>query len=82
MTEPIYFNGDRLPATYANFLFVNGAVLVPTYNVKEDEKAIKIFQETFNDRDIIPIDCSVLIRQHGSLHCVTMNFPSDVSICL
>ncbi len=74
MTDAIFFEGERLPATYANFLFVNGAVLVPIYNVKSDIEAISIFEKTFPNRDIIPIDCSILIRQHGSLHCVTMNF--------
>ncbi len=74
MSEAVYFEGERLPATYANFLFVNGAVLVPTYNVESDAKALEIFQQTFKERAIIPIDCSILIRQHGSLHCVTMNF--------
>ena len=81
MTEQLYYDNERLPATYANFLFVNGAVLVPIYNVKQDEDALKIFRDTFSNRDIIPVDCSVLIRQHGSLHCVTMNFAADVRIC-
>ncbi|WP_457745470.1 agmatine deiminase family protein [Sulfurimonas sp.] len=80
LPSAIYFDNKRLPATYANFLFVNGAVLVPTYNVKEDTIALKIFQETFQTRDIIPIDCSVLIRQHGSLHCVSMNFPAGITL--
>ena len=74
MSEAIYFEDERLPATYANFLFVNGAVLVPVYGVKEDEKALEIFKNTFQKRDIVPINCSTLIKQHGSLHCVTMNF--------
>ncbi|MEA2100076.1 MAG: agmatine deiminase family protein, partial [Campylobacterota bacterium] len=73
MTEAIYFEEERLPATYANFLFVNGAVLVPVYGVKEDQKALQIFEDNFKNRDIIPINCSTLIKQHGSLHCVTMN---------
>jgi len=80
MTDAIYYDDERLPATYANFLFVNGAVLVPTYGVKQDEKALSIFKDTFPDRDIVEIDCSVLIRQHGSLHCVTMNFASGVTL--
>jgi len=80
MTEAIYFENERLPATYANFLFVNGAVLVPTYGVKEDEEALSVFKSTFKDRDIVPIDCSVLVRQHGSLHCVTMNFAKGVKL--
>lgn len=75
---PIYFENERLPATYANFLFVNGAVLVPVYGVKEDSEAISIFEQTFKNIDIIPIDCSTLIKQHGSLHCVTMNFAKGV----
>ena len=74
MCEAIYFKGERLPATYANFLFVNGAVLIPTYGVKEDIQALSIFQNFFQDRDIIGVDCQTLIKQHGSLHCVTMNF--------
>ncbi len=74
MADALYFEGKRLPATYANFLFVNGAVLVPTYGVKQDAEALEIFQNTFKERDIIPIDCSTLIKQHGSLHCTSMNF--------
>lgn len=73
-------NGERLPATYANFLYVNGAVIVPTYNVPEDTTAVEIFRATFPDRKIETVDCSVLIRQHGSLHCVTMQFPKSVKL--
>lgn len=80
MTEPIYFNNERLPASYANFLFVNGAVLVPIYGVKEDLLAIEIFKKNFRDREIIPIKCLTLIKQHGSLHCVTMNFNSVINM--
>ena len=80
MTDAIYYDNERLPATYANFLFVNDAVLVPTYGVNQDEIALQIFRDTFKDRDIVEIDCSVLIRQHGSLHCVTMNFASGVTL--
>ena len=72
--DPLYYDGERLPATYANFLMINGAVLVPLYGVAQDTKALRIFEEFFKDRDVIGIDCSVLVRQHGSLHCVTMNF--------
>jgi agmatine/peptidylarginine deiminase len=75
MTEPIYYKGERLPATYANFLMINGAILVPTYNDIHDDEALEVFKKSFPDREIIPIDCSVLIRQHGSLHCVTMHYP-------
>ena len=77
MCTPQYdpIDGHRLPATYANFLFVNGAVLVPIYNASTDEDALNIFRQTFPEREIVGIDCSVLIRQHGSLHCVTMQYP-------
>ncbi len=80
MSDALYFDDERLPTTYANFLFVNGAVIVPIYNVKQDEEALKIFRDTFTDRDIIGVDCSILVRQHGSLHCVTMNFAKGIEI--
>ena len=80
MPDAIYYKQERLPATYANFLFINGAVLVPIYNVKQDQSALEIFQQTFPTKEIIGIDSSVLIRQHGSLHCVTMNFAAAVTL--
>ncbi len=80
MTDPIYFEGERLPATYANFLFLNNAILVPTYGTSQDKEALSIFERTFSDRDIVPVDCSTLIKQHGSLHCVSMNFAKGVKI--
>ncbi|MEM1136028.1 MAG: agmatine deiminase family protein, partial [Bacteroidota bacterium] len=67
-------NGNRLPASYVNFLIINNAVLVPQYNVKEDVIVYNKFKIFFKKRDIIPIDCSLLIKQGGSLHCATMNF--------
>ena len=71
-------DGYRLPATYANYLVINGAVLVPTYNDAADRKALDVVQKAFPDREIIGIDCSTLILQHGSLHCVTMQLPKGV----
>ncbi|WP_283101694.1 agmatine deiminase family protein [Vreelandella populi] len=68
-------DGHRLPATYANFLIINGAVLVPTYADAADAAALAALDEAFPDRDIIPIDCRAVIRQHGSLHCLTMQLP-------
>jgi len=65
----------RLPATYANFLIINKAVLFPVYNCNTDEEALMAIKKAFPDNEIVPIDCSVLIRQHGSLHCVTMQYP-------
>jgi len=71
-------SGQRLPATYANFLIINGAVLVPTYNDPADTGALTALQACFPDRTIVPIDCSALILQYGSLHCVTMQLPQGV----
>ena len=66
----------RLPATYANFLVINGAVLCPTYDQADnDAQALRLISEAFPDRDIVPIDCRSIIKQHGSLHCCTMQFP-------
>ncbi len=71
--------GQRLPATYANFLSVNGAVLMPTYrDAERDEQARRQLQQAFPRREIIGIDCRILIEQHGSLHCCTMQFPTGV----
>ncbi|HZV80732.1 MAG TPA: agmatine deiminase family protein [Geobacteraceae bacterium] len=67
--------GERLPATYANFLVINGAVLVPTYADRNDAAALAAVQEAFPERKIIGIDCRPLILQHGSLHCITMQLP-------
>ena len=76
MPDAILEEGERLPATYANFLVINGAVLVPTYQQPEkDQEAIRLIQEAFPDRRMIPIDSRTIIRQHGSIHCCTMQFP-------
>ena len=71
-------DGNRLPATYANFLIINGAVLVPTYEDPADSEALTRLQECFPDREIIAINCLPLIYQFGSLHCVTMQLPEGV----
>jgi len=69
-----YFNGHRLPATYLNFVFINNAILLPTYNDStNDKKAYKILSKEIKDRKIIPIDASIFIREHGSLHCASIN---------
>lgn len=75
LPRPIYDGDDRLPATYANYLVINGAVLVPTYAQPDlDAKALRIIGQAFPDRDIVCIDCRPVIRQHGSLHCCTMQY--------
>jgi agmatine deiminase len=73
-----YEGERRLPATYANFLIINGAVLVPCYQDAADKKALETIGACFPDREIIGIDCRPLIKQHGSLHCVTMQLPAGV----
>lgn len=79
LPQPIYNKeGDRLPATYANFLIINDAVLVPVYEQEADTKVIDIFIDYFPAREIIAINCLPLIEQFGSLHCVTMQFPAGV----
>ena len=76
--EAILESGERLPATYANFLIINGAVLVPHYGVPQDGEALDIFREMFSEKEIIGINCLPLIKQHGSLHCATMQYPNGV----
>jgi agmatine deiminase len=71
-------DGDRLPSTYANFLIINGAVLVPTYKDPADATALARIKDCFPDREIVAIDCLPLIYQYGSLHCVTMQLPAEV----
>lgn len=71
-------DGDRLPATHANFLIINGAVLVPVYDDPNDAVALTRLAECFPDREIVPIDGLPLILQYGSLHCVTMQVPAGV----
>lgn len=69
--------GERLPAGYPNFLIMNGAVLVPTYgDPVNDPEALHRLRPCFPDREVIGIDCSALIQQYGSLHCVTMQIPA------
>lgn len=79
--EPQFDDDQRLPATYANFLVINGAVLVPCYHDRADARALQTIAMAYPDRDIIGIDCRALIKQHGSLHCVTMQLPTGVLSC-
>ncbi len=79
LPTPKYFDNERLPATYINFLIINNAVIVPTYNDKYDETALNIFKEIFKDREVIGIDASVLIRQHGSIHCITKEYFTNIN---
>ncbi len=75
MPEPLYLGDYRLPASYANFLIVNGGVLLPGTGSPLDEVVRMRLQEVFPDREVVVIDCRALLSGHGSLHCVTMQFP-------
>ena len=74
LPNAIYFKKNRLPVTYLNFIFINSALIIPTYRDKNDEVVLKILQNFFPSKDIIGIDASIFIREHGSLHCATMNY--------
>ncbi|MBR1698809.1 MAG: agmatine deiminase family protein [Bacteroidales bacterium] len=75
LPEPLYLDDYRLPASYANFLIVNGAVLMPGAGSELDKKAAGQLQKAFPDRKIEIIDCRALLSGHGGLHCITMNYP-------
>ncbi|NMW22736.1 MAG: agmatine deiminase family protein [Chlorobiaceae bacterium] len=78
MPSPVYFNGDRLPASYANFYIANRVVLVPTYRCSQDLEAQKILQECFPQRNIVGIDCSDLVWGLGAIHCITHEEPEVI----
>ncbi|MBS0431650.1 MAG: agmatine deiminase family protein [Proteobacteria bacterium] len=73
--QPITDDGRRLAASYANYLVINGAVLVPAYGDAADSDAARVIGEAHPGREIVPIPCRPLIWQNGSLHCVTMQVP-------
>ena len=73
--RPVMDENRRLAASYANFLIVNGAVLMPAYGDPADVRAQAVLAEAFPDREIVPIPCRPLIWQNGSLHCITMQLP-------
>ncbi|WP_363796866.1 agmatine deiminase family protein [Lysobacter firmicutimachus] len=77
--QPILDQGRRLAASYANFLIVNGAVLMPAYGDAADAAAQAVLAQAFPDREIVPVPCRALIWQNGSLHCVTMQLPQGVA---
>ena len=77
MPDAIYAPDDkrRLPATYANFLIMNDMVLVPTYDVAQDKLALSQLQLAFANKKVVGVNCRALLLQHGSLHCITMQYP-------
>ena len=77
MPAPVYFEGRRLPASYANFYIANGVVLVPVFNDPNDRVALDILADIFPDREIAPIYCGDLIWGFGAIHCMTQQQPAD-----
>ena len=76
MPAPIHFDGDRLPASYANFYISNHAVLVPTFNDPNDRIALGILAELFKDRPVVGIHAVDLVLGFGTLHCLTQQQPA------
>ncbi len=75
MPNPIYINKVRVPASYLNFYILNKCILLPIFNDPKDKIVIKIFKKEFNNREIVPIDCSELIWGFGAIHCLTQQEP-------
>jgi agmatine deiminase len=77
MPAPVYFEGRRLPASYANFYIANGIVLVPAFNDPNDRVALDIFADIFPDREVVGIYCGDLIWGFGAIHCMTQQQPGS-----
>jgi agmatine/peptidylarginine deiminase len=75
---PVIDAGRRLAASYANFLIINDAVLMPSYDDPADALAAGVLAKAFPGREVVPIPCRALIWQNGSLHCITMQLPRGV----
>ena len=76
MPAPVYFDGQRLPASYANFYIANKIVIMPTFNDANDRVALNTLSSLFPDREIVGIACRDLVLGLGTLHCVTQQQPS------
>ena len=77
--RPIVDEGRRLAASYANYLVVNGAVLVPAYGDAADDDAARIIGDAHPGREVVQVPCRPLIWQNGSLHCITMQLPAGLT---
>jgi agmatine deiminase len=76
MPQPVYFDGQRLPASYANFYIANRLVLVPTFNDPSDRVALDTLARLFPDREVVGIACCDLVLGLGTLHCMTQQQPA------
>ncbi len=79
MPEPVWFDGQRLPASYANFYVANKIVLVPTFNDPADRIALEKLGALFPDREIVPIYCRDLVLGLGTIHCMTQQLPGPAA---
>jgi len=77
MPKPVIFEGQRLPASYANFYIANKSVIVPNFRCREDDQAMRILEECFPDRSIIGIDSTEIIWGLGSFHCLSQQEPAS-----
>lgn len=75
MPDPVYCDGQRLPASYANFYIANKSVIVPTYNCEKDQIALDIIQKCFPERKVVGIDSTDIIWGLGSFHCLSQQEP-------
>ena len=76
MPEPLFYEGQRLPCSYANFYIANNAVIVPVFNTKNDERALQLIQECFPSREVVGIDSTDIIWGLGSFHCLSQQEPA------
>ncbi|MDR2039424.1 MAG: agmatine deiminase family protein [Bacteroidales bacterium] len=76
MPDPVFYDHQRLPASYANFYFTNQSVIVPTFRCKQDDEALKIFESCIPDRRIVGIDSTDIVWGFGSFHCLSQQEPS------
>ena len=77
MPDPVIYEGNRLPASYANFYIANHVVIVPTFRCRQDDSALSILREHFPNREVIGIDCVDLVWGLGTLHCSTQQQPQN-----
>jgi agmatine deiminase len=80
MPEPVWFDGQRLPASYANFYIANKIALVPTFNDPADRIALEKLAALFPDREIVPIYCRDLVLGLGTIHCMTQQLPGPAAV--
>ena len=76
MPEPVYFDGQRLPASYANFYIANRLVLAPTFNDANDRGALDVLGKVFPGREVVGIHCRDLVLGLGTIHCMTQQEPA------